>query len=454
MEFLLFTTATFLFLFFGWFAIVSMIEKEKKATQRAIVLLLLCPLPFFVPILFPSPVTHLAGIILLLFLGIAVFVLMLPIRHKKMNVNEVPNNRFDERDTMFSRNEITRRPELQETYYQNNPENATSDKQWLKKPGLMSEESAFYSPATFTAANASFFPIEQLRPFVDGQIQATKKEFKKDELSLFITNWAKKLGAVSVGFCEMKDYHFYSVRGRGKAYGDKVRPNHQYGIAITVEMDKEWLASGPAGPTLMESARQYLNSGTIAIQIAKFIRDLGFEARAHVDGNYEVICPVVARDAGLGEIGRMGLLMTPELGPRVRIAVVSTNIPLKITKRKPDHSIYHFCTICKKCADLCPGNAISKGNIEFDGDTHRWQLSHEKCFAYWCTSGTDCGRCMSVCPYSHPNNLLHNLVRWGIRNNKLFAHLALRMDDFFYGRKPKPAKVPKWMDIKPKDNLN
>ena len=30
----------------------------------------------------------------------------------------------------------------------------------------------------------------------------------------------------------------------------------------------------------------------------------------------------------LGVIGRMGLLMTPDLGPRVRISVVSTNMPL------------------------------------------------------------------------------------------------------------------------------
>ncbi|MFQ6103859.1 MAG: hypothetical protein ACE5OP_06150 [Candidatus Glassbacteria bacterium] len=52
------------------------------------------------------------------------------------------------------------------------------------------------------------------------------------------------------------------------------------------------------------------------------IRNLGYPARTHIDGNYRVVCPLVARDAGIGEIGRMGLLMTPRLGPRVRIAVV------------------------------------------------------------------------------------------------------------------------------------
>lgn len=64
------------------------------------------------------------------------------------------------------------------------------------------------------------------------------------------------------------------------------------------------------------------------MQLAEFMRSIGYPARAHIDGSYRVVCPLVARDAGLGEIGRMGLLMTPELGPRVRIAVVTTDLPL------------------------------------------------------------------------------------------------------------------------------
>lgn len=93
--------------------------------------------------------------------------------------------------------------------------------------------------------------------------------------------------------------------------------------------------------------------------MATFIRNLGYEARAHIDGNYEVVCPLVARDAGLGELGRMGLLMTPRLGPRVRISVVTTNLPLVTDEPLNDYSVTDFCTICKKCADACPSQAIS-----------------------------------------------------------------------------------------------
>ena len=83
-------------------------------------------------------------------------------------------------------------------------------------------------------------------------------------------------------------------------------------------MDKEMVDTAPLGPTAMESAQQYVDSGIVALQLAQFIRRLGYSARAHIDGNYRVVCPLVARDAGLGELGRMGLLMTPDLGPRVQ----------------------------------------------------------------------------------------------------------------------------------------
>jgi hypothetical protein len=47
---------------------------------------------------------------------------------------------------------------------------------------------------------------------------------------------------------------------------------------------------------------------------------------------------------------------------------------------------------------------------------------------------------MNVCPYSHPDTLFHNLVRWGNGRSGLFRRMALRMDDLFYGKHPKPRE--------------
>lgn len=347
---------------------------------------------------------------------------------------------------MFSRREISSKDEVQNQYYKDFPEHKSLDEVWLQKPGLMSEESGYYAPLTFKAADASFDTIGFLKSRVDGPVNPKKEEILAEKLTTFLRKWGLKIGAISVGFCEMQDYHFYSERGRGGHYGKEVVNNHKYGIALTVEMDEKFLSTGPAGPTLMESAQQYLNSGVIAIQMAGFIRKMGYEARAHIDGDYELIAPLVARDAGLGELGRMGLLMTPQLGPRVRIAVVTTNAPIIPDIRKPDYTVHDFCNLCKKCAVICPSQAISKLPIENLDGVQRWKIDHEKCFGYWCVSGTDCGRCMSVCPYAHKSHWIHNFVRWGIKNNLLFRRVAVHLDDVFYGRKPKPKKVPEWME--------
>ena len=196
----------------------------------------------------------------------------------------------------------------------------------------------------------------------------------------------------------------------------------------------------------MESALQYVRAGVMAVQIANLIRRLGHQARAHVDGNYRVICPLVARDAGLGEIGRMGLLMTPRLGPRVRIAVVTTDLPLAVDLPVRDLTTIDFCLSCLKCADSCPSKALSFHAPEEDEDgVLRWRIDAEACFTLWAKLGTDCARCMAVCPYSHPDNLLHAPVRWGIRNNALFRRVAIHMDDWVYGRRPPPKELPAWM---------
>jgi ferredoxin len=77
----------------------------------------------------------------------------------------------------------------------------------------------------------------------------------------------------------------------------------------------------------------------------------------------------------------------------------------------------------------------------------RWQINAESCFRYWSKIGTDCGRCMAVCPYSHPDNLAHNLVRWGIQRSGLFRRLAIKLDDFFYGKRPVPHPAPEWTRV-------
>jgi ferredoxin len=375
-------------------------------------------------------------------LGLAVLV---PGRAPRLAGDDTPRGRIDERVIMFSRALLRPGSEPFREYYESHPEHRALDEAWRAKPGLLQRGSSAYHRLAFSAADASFTTIEHLRPFVDGDCAPDRAELHAEEATRFLRRWARKLGAASVGFTELEDYHLYSHVGRGADRGEPVTLDHRYAVALTVEMDKTALEHAPLAPTVMESAQQYVDSGVIAAQMAQFIRNLGWPARAHVDGNYRVVCPLVARDAGLGEIGRMGLLMTPRLGPRVRIAVVTTDLPLVPSPRRRDPTVIDFCVRCLKCAEVCPGDAIPlEGRVDIDG-ARRWRIDSEACFGLWNALGTDCARCMAVCPYSHPDNWMHNLVRRGVRLSGRFRRLAVLGDDVLYGRRSAPRPLPDWL---------
>jgi len=427
-------------LFLLLFLVYSVIEREKRAIARSINGILLIGILFSVMSFLPASIYP----FLLIIPGLLLIVVLLKFGNRKIEF-KIPPIRYDERDVMFSRNTLKEGTSKFDSYYQRRPENRTADENFRKEPGLLSEGSTFYNEILFGAADATFSTVDLLQPLVEQPASREKTELSEKHISSFIKNWTIKLGAADVGFTLIKPHHIYSHIGRGEQYGSKVDLEHKYAIAFTVEMSHESLSYNPKGPVVMESSQQYLSAGQIAVQLAQLIRNLGFEARAHIDANYRVICPVVAQDAGLGTIGRMGLLMTPKSGPRVRIGVVSTNMELEFEDRHIDYSIIHFCEICKKCAENCPSRSIPFNSVLKSKEPERWTINQEKCFTLWCKMGTDCGRCVAVCPYSHPDNLIHNMVRWMIKQNPINRWIALKLDDFFYGRRPESARLKSWM---------
>jgi len=369
--------------------------------------------------------------------------LLLPLGPRPRPRGDV-SGRLDERDTMFSRAALEPGTEAFETHYRRRPEQRAVDDAWRARPGLLAAESSLYDRLQFEAADASFRTVEALQSRVEGEPAADRHTLPAAEASAFLCGWVRKLGALDVGVCALRPEHLYHTGGRGDRRDQAVDCEHTWAVAFTVPMDKHALDHAPAGPVVMESAQQYLAAGAIAVQLAEWVIGLGWPARAHIDGNYLVCCPLVARDAGLGEIGRMGLLMTPGQGPRVRLAVVTCDLPLEASPVRHDPTVEDFCRICEKCADVCPSNAIASGEPPLAGEGHRWQIDQEACFGLWCEVGTDCGRCVQSCPYSHPDTWLHRPVRWLIGRSRLARKAALMADDALYGRLPASLRPRGW----------
>ena len=432
---------------FGAFGLVSIREGECRAARVAFGAAVLTSLPFFLASLLPVAVKLvILGVIAAgSIAGIVLF--LLPIGRVERG-NDVPSRRFDERDIMFARARLVPGSPEHEADYAMRPENRAADDEFRALPGLLSLTASKANPLAFASAEASFCLTGALREEVDGPVAPDRSKLTAVQMTSFIKDLARYYGAYTVGIAELQPYHVYSHIGRGSGgYGAPITLDHRHAIAFTVEMDQAMTGTAPNAPTAMESARQYVEAARVALQLGYLIRWLGYPARAHIDGNYRVIAPLVARDAGLGEIGRMGLLMTPELGPRVRLGVVTTDLPLIPDQRGDDTSVLDFCRICQKCVEACPSRSIPAGDREEIDGALRWRIDADSCFHYWNRVGTDCGRCMAVCPYSHPNNAAHNLVRWAVRRSGTARRVVLWMDDVFYGRKPAPRPAPGWVPL-------
>ena len=445
---LIFSVFGFLVLLgFGAFGLISRSEGERRATRVA----------FGVAILGAATLWGVAALsisVKLVALGVAItlgaaFVVLffLPIGRVSIG-NDIPEKRFDEREIMFARAGLEPGTLEYEAYYAMHPEHEAGDSNTRSKPGLLSPEAKLANAFHFASVNGSFGLTKALRGAVDGPVSDVQHALPPEKMTAYLKDLARYYGAMDAGVTELKPYHLYSHIGRGTGvYGSPISIEHRFAIAFTVEMDFSMMGASPYPPLSMESGKQYVEIARVAVQLANTIRELGYSARAHINGNYQVIAPLVARDAGLGEIGRMTILMTPRQGPRVRVGVVTTDVTLIPDPRGPVSAVIDFCNICGKCADVCPSRSIPVGEREEIDGALRWKLNPDTCFRYWSVIGTDCGRCMAVCPFSHPDTLSHNLIRWGIAKSGFFRRVALWMDDIFYGKEPAPSAAPEWTRV-------
>ena len=368
----------------------------------------------------------------------------------------------DEREIVFARVRSLRPGSDQyEAFYQKFPHLKKIDDERRSMGGFLGRLGAidrpFDGPNTAATAATAVIPMALAAPeWVKPKAQALfmkDKTLSPDEATRRIKGFAVNIGADLVGIAEINPNWVYSHRGelwqgRPEEWGKKIENTHKYAVVVAEAMSLDMIGTAPHTPTVMESSKNYAKGAYISAQLAAFIANLGYSATANHLRHYELILPPVAVDAGLGEIGRLGYLMTKEFGPRIRLSAVTTDMPL-IPDQPVDIGVEDFCRICKKCAACCPSKSIPEedGQQETNG-IQRWKLNEETCYGYWYKVGTDCCVCMNVCPWSHDRTFPHRLIVWMISRNRLARRLFNLMDDIFYGKRPKPKNAPEWAAFK------
>lgn len=269
----------------------------------------------------------------------------------------------------------------------------------------------------------------------------------------FMSNVLKKAarfyGASLVGITQLDrrwlySHHYYpKLSGFTEQIQPVELPEHcKYVIVLAYAGDYKTYKYSPDYISGAAVGKGYSDMAYTAGLVSQFIRLLGYEAIPM--GNDTALSIPYAIDAGLGELGRNGILITPEYGPRVRLNKIFTDLPLAIDT-PIDFGVWDFCKSCAKCARYCPGQAIPKGeattqihDISNRKGLMRWPVDAKRCFSFWARNGTACSNCIRSCPFNKPGNFLHTAVRSTVRHIPQLNSLWLWADDFFgYGKKKK-----------------
>ena len=231
-----------------------------------------------------------------------------------------------------------------------------------------------------------------------------------------------------------------------KPYGKPVEPDYENIVCMAFTQNPEMIKCGISTANRLEVGWKYANASLASVIIAHFIRCTGWRARALPTYNSPYLVVPTFVDAGIGEQGRCAFVVTKEFGNNFRPGAVATDMPLALDK-PVDFGLQDFCEKCQVCADYCPPGAITHGEKEVIRGVRRWPVDSDKCHRYWDRIGGDCSICQAVCPWNHPNNLLHDTVRELAQNFPSLRKFLIRGESVIYG-KYKPARQPEWLTTK------
>jgi len=365
--------------------------------------------------------------------------------------------RHDERDISFARQRsVPPGTKYYDEYYKKlHPEKEAWDakrreKGLLGTPGSIDKN---YRPNVAMMA-ASFDIPDFLGPFADAvpAPESPPSEIDPQKATEIVKNLARQLGADMVGICKVNPNWIYSNRGeifydKWDDWGKEIKPEDlpPYAVVMLTEMKDNCVRSAPHTPSVAESARNYGRGAYLGTVLAWWFAHMGYRGVAQHSRRYDIALPPLAVDAGLGEVGRLGYLMAPKFGPRIRIFATLTDMPL-IPDKPISIGVDEFCKRCKKCAESCPSKSIlMEDKVVYNGAL-KWKLDADSCFDFWSKVGTDCSICMAVCPYSRPDTPLHRIVRWYVARSSVARKFFPLIDNLLYGRKWHPKPVPSWLD--------
>ena len=284
-------------------------------------------------------------------------------------------------------------------------------------------------------------PLSQLRDGPDERFDLGSP----DEASATVKQVASVFGADLVGICANDDRWLYTER-----YARRANEGRPLGldddldnvIVVGQAMDRDLVDTVPSALSGAATGLGYSKDVMVLLSTAQWLRNLGYRAVPSL--NDTALAIPLAIQAGLGEYGRHGLVITPEFGPRVRFGKIFTDAPLHHDS-PARFGVTEFCESCRRCTEACPPGAIADGpptsvklNRSTIGGVRKWTTDGERCFSYWAQIVSDCMICVRVCPYNKDFSRFRHRVGRRLAATRLRGLMLWLEDRIGYGKRLRP----------------
>lgn len=162
-------------------------------------------------------------------------------------------------------------------------------------------------------------------------------------------------------------------------------------IVISHEMPDKILESEIGAEAEDANNELYAKFGDLTYEISDYLRQNGFETYVAHPREERINFSKIAERACMGSIGKSGLFISPELGPKQKMSAILVNIKnLPVKNENPHLWIRKYCEYCNSCIRKCPKNALS-----YIEENKQRVIDETACIG--CSEG--CTECIKACPF-------------------------------------------------------
>ena len=220
-----------------------------------------------------------------------------------------------------------------------------------------------------------------------GEIEPTVESVPGKDVTQEIRQKAGELGFGEVGITKFDLRYVYKSKRNWVKF--------PHAICLAYEQEYEPTQTAPSLEAEGPHFGTYRIMGAVALDLADYIRSLGYHAQVHSPNDNSAPYIPMFVEAGLGQLGANGQLLSPHFGSRARLMVITTDAV--VTYDQPiDYGIHAFCSICQVCVNRCPGRALMREKVWWRG-IQKHKLIYRRCRPVMARY-EGCAVCMKVCP--------------------------------------------------------